>query len=88
LAKAKIAWGVSSSAPVDHGEGDQAVSSGDLLYEGNPFVARKLQGAFASRVDLLSIFLAPFSREEIQHLRSPKRNVALALLGPDTGVRT
>lgn len=63
---------------VDLGEVDRAISSGDLFYEGNPFVARRLQDAFASRIDLLSVFLAPLSREEILYLRSPGRNVALA----------
>ncbi len=57
---------------------DQALTSGDLLFEGNPFVARELQKAFASRVDLLSVFLAPLSREEILYLRSPEQHVVLA----------
>jgi guanylate kinase len=50
---------------VDLAEADHVVSSGDLFYEGNPFIARKLQSAFLSRTDLLAIFLAPISREEV-----------------------
>jgi guanylate kinase len=57
---------------------DQALSCGDLFYEGNPFVARKLQGSFASTAGLLSVFLAPLSREEIVYLRSPAQKVELA----------
>ena len=63
---------------VDLDEVDRVLSSGDLFYEGNPFIARRLQSAFSSRSDLLSIFLAPISREEISYLRSPERNVVLA----------
>lgn len=62
---------------VDLGDAERTVSSGDLFYEGNPFVARKLQEAFASRIDLLSVFLAPLSREEIEFLQAPGRGVVL-----------
>jgi guanylate kinase len=62
---------------VDLEDVNRALSSGDLFYEGNPFVAVKLQSLFASRVSLLSVFLAPLSRDEIIYLRSPQRNVAL-----------
>jgi guanylate kinase len=63
---------------VDLRDVDQALSCGDLFYEGNPFVARKLQGSFASTAGLLSVFLAPLSREEIVYLRSPAQKVELA----------
>ena len=63
---------------VDLDEVDRVLRSGDLFYEGNPFIARKLQSAFSSRSHLLSIFLAPISREEVWYLRSPERNVVLA----------
>jgi guanylate kinase len=59
-------------------EVDQTLASGDLIFEGNPFVARELQKAFASRVGLLSVFLAPLSRDEILYLRSPGQHVVLA----------
>jgi guanylate kinase len=57
---------------------DRALSSGDLLFEGNPFVASKLQSEFASRVGVLSVFLAPLSREEILHRQSAEQHVVLA----------
>jgi len=62
---------------VDLDDADRALRSGDLFYEGNPFVALKLQDAFATKVSVLSVFLTPLSREEILHLRAPGRNVAL-----------
>jgi guanylate kinase len=43
------------------------LASGDLLFEGNPFVARELQRAFMSRV----------AREEILHLRSLGQHLVL-----------
>ena len=49
----------------------------DLFYEGNPFVGRKLKDAFESKVDILSIFLAPLARDEILYLRSPDLHVSL-----------
>jgi guanylate kinase len=56
----------------------RALAEGDLFYEGNPFVGRKLQDTFRSKVDILSIFLAPLAREEILYLSSPDRNISLA----------
>ena len=55
----------------------RGLAAGDLFYEGNPFIGRKLQEAFASKVSLLSIFLAPLSRDEILFLQSPERNLSL-----------
>jgi guanylate kinase len=63
---------------VDLNDVDRGLAAEDLFYEGNPFIARKLEEAFASRVSLLSIFLAPLSREEILFLQSPERNLALS----------
>ena len=62
---------------VDLEQASQALEEGDLFYEGNPFVGRKLQDAFESKVDILSIFLAPLARDEILYLRSPDRHVSL-----------
>ena len=62
---------------VDLNEVDRRLAAGDLFYEGNPFIGRKLQEAFASRGSLLSIFLAPLSRDEILFLQSPERNLSL-----------
>jgi guanylate kinase len=49
----------------------------DLFYEGDPFVGRKLEDAFESKGDMLSIFLAPLARDEILDLPSPDRHVSL-----------
>jgi guanylate kinase len=57
---------------------DRGLAVGDLFYEGNPFIGRKLQEAFASKVSLLSIFLAPLSRQEILFLQSPERHLSLS----------
>jgi guanylate kinase len=62
---------------VDLEQVSQALAEGNLFYEGNPFVGRKLQGAFESKVDMLSIFLTPLAKDEILYLRSPNRNIAL-----------
>jgi guanylate kinase len=62
---------------VDLNDVDRGLAAGDLFYDGNPFIGRKLQEAFASNVSFLSIFLAPLSRDEILFLQSPARNVSL-----------
>jgi guanylate kinase len=62
---------------VDLREVDRGLAQGELFFEGNPFVGRKLLEALASKVSLLSVFLAPLSREEILFLGSPDRNVSL-----------
>lgn len=63
---------------VDLNDADQVLAAGHLFYEGNPFVGRKLQEVFASKVNVLSVFLAPLSRQEILFLQSPERNLSLA----------
>jgi guanylate kinase len=63
---------------VDLNDVDRGLTAGDLFYEGNPFIGRKLQEVLASKVSLLSIFLAPLSREEILFLQSPDRNLSLS----------
>jgi guanylate kinase len=62
----------------DLNDAERVLAAGHLLYEGNPFVGRKLQEAFASKVSVLSVFLAPLSRQEILFLQSPERNLSLA----------
>ena len=54
----------------DLNDADEVLRSGDLFYEGNPFVARKLQTAFASKVSVLSIYLAPLSRGDFASPRA------------------
>jgi guanylate kinase len=63
---------------VDLNESERALTTGDLFFEGNPFVGRKLQESFASKVSILSIFLAPLSHEEIVFLQSRERSLSLA----------
>jgi len=63
---------------VDLNKAGQMLSMGDLFFEGNPFVGRKLQEAFASKVTVLSIFLAPLSHEEVVFLQSQERSLLLA----------
>src|SRR4029077_313343 len=44
---------------VDLSEVDRGLAQGEIFFEGNPFVGRKLLEALASKVSLLSVFLAP-----------------------------
>jgi guanylate kinase len=62
---------------VDLKEVERTLAAGDLFFEGNPFVGRRLQEAFASKVAVLSIFLAPLSQEEILFLRSQERSPSI-----------
>ena len=63
---------------VDLNDVERVLSAGDLFFEGNPFVGRELLKAFAAKGDLLSVFLTPLSREEIQFLQSQERGLSLA----------
>jgi guanylate kinase len=58
-------------------QASQMLKESDLFYEGDPFVGRKLEDAFESKGDMLSIFLAPLARDEILDLPSPDRHVSL-----------
>ena len=60
---------------VDLSDLDRASATGELLFEGNPFVGRRLQEALTAKVNLLTVFLSPLSRAEIVFLKS--RNVSL-----------
>ena len=56
----------------------------DAFFEGNPFVGRVLQThELLANVERLSIFLSPLSREEIEYLKAPERNVSLQELVTD-----
>ena len=63
---------------VDLKDAERTLAAGDLFYEGNPFIGRRLQEAFVSKVTVLSIFLAPLSHEEILFLQSRERGVSPA----------
>ena len=62
---------------VDLNDVERALAGRDLFFEGNPFVGRELLKAFGSKVTVLSIFLTPLSREEIQFLQSRERGLSL-----------
>jgi guanylate kinase len=50
----------------------------NALFEGNPFVGRALQThPGLARINRLSIFLSPLSKEEVIYLQAPERNVSL-----------
>ena len=63
---------------VDLNDAERALAEGDLFYEGNPFIGRELLKALAAKIAVLSIFLTPLSREEIEFLQSQKRGLSLA----------
>ena len=63
---------------VDLTKTERTLGTGDLFFEGNPFIGRKLLEAFASKLMVLSIFLSPLSRDEILFLRSKERSLSLA----------
>jgi guanylate kinase len=63
---------------VDVEELESLLRGGDALYEGNPYVGRALQThPRLQRVKLLSIFVSPLSREEIEYFKTPERNLSL-----------
>lgn len=50
---------------------------GDVLFEGNPYVARALQThPRLANVNRFGIFVSPLSKEEIVHLKAPERNLS------------
>jgi guanylate kinase len=49
------------------------LSRGDILFEGNPFVATHLLEMDLGQAELLSMFLSPLSREELEFLADPAR---------------
>ena len=50
----------------------------DAFFEGNPFVGCLLQThPLLARIDRLSMFLSPLSKEEIAYLKAPERNLSL-----------
>ena len=60
---------------LDINELDSLLGRGDVLFEGNPYVARALQThSRLASVNRLSIFVSPLSKEEITYLVQPERN--------------
>jgi len=64
---------------VDVRELESLLGRGDVLFEGNPYVAHALQThPGLGGVKRLSIFVSPLSREEIMYLKAPERSLVLA----------
>lgn len=61
---------------VDFRELREAMSAGDVLYEGNPFVGRELL-AWARReaCDAPNLFVSPLGADELRELAEPERHV-------------
>jgi guanylate kinase len=69
---------------VDLAELTARLERGDAFFEGNPSVGRLLQTHPALvQVRRLSVFLAPFSKDEILFLKDPARNLSLPDLVTD-----
>jgi guanylate kinase len=60
------------------------LSESNALYEGNPYVAKAMMDHMKLKVfPKLSVFLSPLSREEIQELKDPSKNIILPKLVAD-----
>jgi guanylate kinase len=69
---------------LDVEELESLLRRGDVIFEGNLYVARALlTHPLLVGVNLLSIFVSPLSKEEITYLKAPERNVSLAELLTD-----
>jgi guanylate kinase len=56
----------------------------DAFFEGNPFIPAKLRGApELAGIPMLTAFLSPLSRDELEYLTAPERRVDLADLVTD-----
>lgn len=63
---------------LDIQELDALLQRGDVLFEGNPFVGRALlTHPNLARVNRLSIFVSPLSKDEIVYLKASERNLSL-----------
>jgi len=57
---------------------DSQLKRGDVLFEGSPYVGRALEThPRLASVKRLSVFISPLSRNEIEYLKAPGRNVSL-----------
>ena len=66
---------------VDVREVQELLGRGDVFFEGNPVIAAELRRVgLETGAHVLSVFLAPLSREEILFLQDPARNVDMAQL--------
>lgn len=57
---------------------NKLLAEGDVIFEGNPFMGRALlDSPVLRKIDKLSVFLSPLSREEILYLKAPGKNMSL-----------
>lgn len=69
---------------LDLAELQALLSRGDVIFEGNPFVGMTmLTHAQLKGVARISIFLSPLSKDEIDYLKTPERNISLKDLVTD-----
>jgi len=69
---------------LDIDELTQNLQKGEVFYEGNPFVGRALQThSSLNRINRLSIFMSPLSRDEIIFLKNVQPEVSLPDLVTD-----
>jgi guanylate kinase len=63
---------------LDLEELESLLSRGDVLFEGSPFVGRQLmEHPNLAGPKKLTAFVSPLSKEEIEYLKAPERNVSL-----------
>ncbi len=63
---------------LDVEELEYLLARGDVFFEGNPSVGWALQThPLLARVNCLTIFISPLSKEEIAYLKAPERHVSL-----------
>ncbi|MGO8794681.1 MAG: hypothetical protein ACLQLC_07650 [Candidatus Sulfotelmatobacter sp.] len=63
---------------VDLEQLDSLLRDRDAFFEGNPYVATALQShPRLAKINRLSVFLSPLSKDEITFLKDPERNVSL-----------
>jgi len=66
------------------GELEKMLAAGDVIFEGNPFMGCALMDAPGlGKINKLSVFISPLSKEEIQYLKAPGKNVSLPDLVAD-----
>jgi len=69
---------------LDLEEVQSLLRSGDVIYEGNPFIGMAmLTHVKLNCVEKLSIFLSPLTKAEIVYLKAPERNLSLKELVTD-----
>ena len=69
---------------MDRRELETKLASGDVFFEGNPFIGAGLLDLVEDRdVESLSVFLSPLSREEVLEYSGPERLVSLSTLLTD-----